>query len=284
MERIVHILFDPDAAIALQQAFDIDPTLRDEILVLEDDYRYGPIITIPDAWETRNVWLKTHLFPQQEEGNSAIFQEGKLRRQLRERMETDDQLHVWIWMTNHLREVCGYFSLLPWISEFDQRVELIYLHNLPFLNEKYQLFFPEKLSSIPAREYPKAKRLATPLSSEEMMADNEEWQKLQAQNSLLRGTSGERKCKDMAVDSYDDQLMKCCTPDWIRLTRLLNVFRQQSGIDIQDAFWIWRLQQLAANGLIQVQGEWFQKPMIRLAKNEQQTAADDVSAHQLKNS
>lgn len=284
VERIVHVLFDPDAVTFLQQAFDIDPTLRDDILVLEDDYRYGPVIANSHEWEIRKQWLKNHLFIQQEDDDKAVFQEGSLRQQLRENMNADEQLHVWIWMTNHLREVCGYFSLLPWISDFDQRVELIFLHNLPFLNEKFQLFFPEKISQIPAREYPKAKRLATPLSSEEMIADREEWQKLQQQNSLLRKIAGERKCTSIAVDSYDETLLKCCNTDWIRLSRLLSAIRQRSGMDIGDEFWIWRLKQMHASGLIEIQGEWHQKPLIRIAGGEQPAAqVNDLSADEMKN-
>ncbi|MBX5439539.1 MAG: DUF1835 domain-containing protein [Thermoflavifilum sp.] len=285
MERIVHVLFDPDAAHPLRQAFDIDPTLRDDILVLEDDYRFGPVVANPNVWEMRKQWLKDHLYGQRPDTEIIVFQEGLLRRQLRERMESDDQLHVWIWMTNHLREVCGYFALLPWISDFDQRVELIFLHNLPFLNEKYQVFFPEKLSQIPAREYPKAKRLATPLTTEEMLADSEEWQRLQQHNSLLRKASGERKCQHIPVESYDAALLKCCTAEGMRLTKLLSVFRQQTKTDIQDTFWIWRLQQMADRGLIEVQGEWLQKPWIRLAiDNPSEIQVKDSSIDEMENS
>lgn len=270
MERIIHIVFDPISAQALQQAFDIDPTLRDDILILEDDYTYGPVIVDTHNWDERKEWLKTAVYPEKNEQDIAALQEGTRRNQLTQRMNEDQNLYLWIWMTNHIREVCGYFSLLPWIKDFYSRVEIIFLHNLPFLNEKKQLFFPEALYQIPSAEYPKAKRLASTLSYEEMMADMELWQQLYQQNSLLRKIAGEKKCLSIDVESYDHLLLQSCSTEWNKISRVLQSVRQQK-LPVPELFLLWRLRKLVDTRQLEIQGEWNTRSQIRLTSLANQT-------------
>ncbi|MCL6523814.1 MAG: DUF1835 domain-containing protein [Thermoflavifilum sp.] len=280
MERIIHIVFDQDSAQALQQAFEIDPTLRDDIVVLTDDYTYGPIVINIDQWNQRKTWLQTFIFPYNNSQPSDVLNEVEQRQKLHQRMHEEEDLHLWIWMTNHPKEVCGYFSLLPWIQNFDQRVESIFLHNLPFLNQHKQLFFPEQLSQIPANEYPKAKRLATPISREDMLADLELWQQLQTQNSLLRKVTSEKKCTSIAVDTYDQLLLKQCSTNWTRISKILQGVYQQKEYISAD-FLIWRLRELTQAHLLELQGEWHQKPLVRLFPHQEvENASSNINNEQ----
>ena len=67
------------------------------------------------------------------------------------------------------------------------------LNNLPFINEKGNVFYPVSLSEIPAREFVKARKLARPVSAAEFETDPDEWTRLASENKNLRVLEGGKK-------------------------------------------------------------------------------------------
>ena len=55
-------------------------------------------------------------------------------------------------------------AALSQLAEFQGRIFILYLNNLPFINEKGAIFYPTTLFSIPPKEFIKAKKLARPVT------------------------------------------------------------------------------------------------------------------------
>src|SRR5258708_28413103 len=85
---------------------------------------------------------------------------------------------VWIGAGQNKNDVSGYYWLMSQLKDFQGRIFILYLNNLPFINEKGHIFYPVNLSEIPAREFIKARKLARPITLSEFEIDPAERSKL----------------------------------------------------------------------------------------------------------
>jgi hypothetical protein len=89
--------------------------------------------------------------------------------------EPDEQ--VWIWMGQNVHDVCGYYWLMSQLKDYQGRIHVLYLNNLPFINEKGNIFYPTSLYEIQPKEFLKAKNWRGPLRLSEFEVDPDEWKK-----------------------------------------------------------------------------------------------------------
>src|SRR5690606_20183256 len=115
-----------------------------------------------------------------------------------QKMRSDEDNEVWIWAGQNTRDVCGYYALLAPLSDFLGRVHLIYLNNLPFINEKGSIFYPTQLSEILPKEFLKARKLAREITAAEVEMDGEEWRRLKMENAPVRLLEGGKKISSQA--------------------------------------------------------------------------------------
>lgn len=265
MERILHILFDAAGAPNLETSFRIDPTLADDILVLEEDWSCGPWDREPGL-PHRLEWSRSCMGEPEKPGPD------RESRNLAERLRQTDDLVLWFWVASNSRDICG-FQRLAWdLREFPSRLECIYLNNLPFLNERLQLFFPRFLAELPAREFPKAKRLAGPLSSQQWEAVLEGERELSLRNGVLRMGSGIGKIVTLNPDAFDGELLALCRGDWLKASRVAHqVFRKNQG-SVSESYLLGRIRELAGAGNIQVQGDFYLRREFDIKIPEQGTA------------
>lgn len=66
----------------------------------------------------------------------------------------------------------------------------MYLNNLPFINEKGSIFYPDHIGNIPPRELVKAKKLARQVTVSEFEIDPDEWTRLQNEEKDVRILEG----------------------------------------------------------------------------------------------
>lgn len=256
---MIHIVFnEPDIAV-LKQAIELDESLQGEVLLIRDDYAVGPIQDLyrGEGREARQAWWKEVLSggdyetkittPEVDDYKTVAELVGTLRRNPEE--------FVWIWAAQNKHDVSGYYWLLHFMKEFQGRVFILYLNNLPFLNEKGQLFYPTWLSTIPPKEYLKAKKLARPITLSEFEVDPDEWLKLAADNKGVRILEGGKKLAQYTYDYYDADLKKFITADWQKAGKIIQQFLSKNKQTTGDAYLLWRLKTLAATGGIEVQGE-----------------------------
>lgn len=254
-----HIVFNEPDVDVLKQAIALDENLQGELILIRDDYAVGPIADIyrGEGREVRENWWKEVLAGGDYEGKAGSGEVDDLKTvaELVGTLRRDPDAIVWIWAAQNKHDVSGYYWLLHFMKEFQGRVFILYLNNLPFLNEKGQLFYPSWLSSIPPKEFLKAKKLARPITLSEFEVDPDEWLRLAGENKGVRILEGGKKLVQYDYDFFDADLQKFITSDWQKAGRILHQFLTKNKHTTGDAYLLWRLKQLVNTGNYDIQGE-----------------------------
>jgi hypothetical protein len=144
---------------------------------------------------------------------------------------------------------------MPQLKEYQGRIMILYLNNLPFINEKGQLFYPLNVHDILPKEAVKAKKLARPITLSEFEVDPDEWKRLCDENSAVRILEGGKKIAGKDISFYDDEIMKNLTGEWQKATRVLSNTLHRMKIKTGDVFIMWRLKHLISEGKIETMGD-----------------------------
>lgn len=256
---MIHLVFnEPDIAV-LKQAIELDESLQGEVIQIKDDYAVGPLenIYIGEGKEARKNWWREVLAGGDYDGKADTDEvdDYKTIAELVGTMRRNEEEKVWIWAAQNKHDVSGYYWLLKYMQEFQGRVFILYLNNLPFINEKGQIFYPTWLSTIPPKEFLKAKKLARPITLSEFEVDPDEWAKLCSENKGVRLLEGGKKLSQAGYDFYDEELKKFITADWQKASKIINQFLTKAKQTTGDAYMLWRLKQMLAAGEYDVQGE-----------------------------
>ncbi len=253
---MTHIVFNEAAAAVLQQAIELDESLQGEIVTIQDDYSVGPLqdIYVGEGMEARRQWWKEVReggdFEQRESPNDANTIAGVVGNLRRNDTET-----VWIWAAQNKQDVCGYYWLLHYLKEFQGRVMILYLNNLPFINEKGNIFYPVSLQEIAPKEFLKARKLARDITPSEFEVDPDEWLKLMAENKGVRILEGGKKLQQQDYSFYDADLKKQVTGDWQKASKILQHYFGKAKHTTGEDYLLWRLKKMIADSLFDVQGK-----------------------------
>jgi hypothetical protein len=256
---MIHIVFNEADISVLQQAIALDESLQGEVIQIKDDYAVGPLENIykGEGREQRLQWWRDVLTGGDYDGkvDTGEVDDYKTIAEIVGTMRRDSGEVLWIWAAQNKHDVSGYYWMLHFIKEFQGRVFILYLNNLPFLNEKGQLFYPSWLSTIPPKEFLKAKKLARPITLSEFEVDPDEWLKLCGENKGVRILEGGKKLVQGDYDFYDADLKKFITGDWQKASRIIHQFNAKNKHTTGDAYLLWRLKKLIGEGGLDVQGE-----------------------------
>jgi hypothetical protein len=257
---MIHIVFQYNDVEVLRKAFELDPSFQGQIIEMKDELAVGPIrdIFTAEGIEARRQWWRDILAGGDYDGlvdrNEAGDDSAKvaaLTAQLRE----DPKEIVWIWAAQNKHDVSGYYWLMSQLAEFQGRIFILYLNNLPFINEKGMLFYPNNLFEIPSREFLKARKLARPITLSEFEIDPDEWLRLSQEDKGVRILEGGKKLSQHPYEYYDEELRKFITGDWIKVSKLIGQFLSKAKQTTGDAYMLWRIKQLVAAGELDAQGE-----------------------------
>ena len=174
---------------------------------------------------------------------------------LKEKLSQDPSEVAWIWAAQNKHDVSGYYWLMSQLKDLQGRIFILYLNNLPFINEKGSIFYPVNLFEIPAREFLKARKLARPITLSEFEIDPDEWSRLCNEEKGVRILEGGKKLVQYGYDFYDEDLKKFITGDWVKASKLIHQFLNKAKQTTGDAYLLWRLKQLIAAGVIEFQGD-----------------------------
>jgi hypothetical protein len=164
--------------------------------------------------------------------------------QLCKKLEEDENEVLWIWAAQNKHDVSGYYWLTSQLQNWQGRVYILYLNNLPFLNEKGSIFYPQWLSQIPAKEFLKAKKLARLMTPSEFEVDGDEWKKLCGEGKMVRLLEGGKKLSQDNEDYYDKALAKYVYGDFAKAHRIISQFMSKEKETTGDVFLTWRLKLL----------------------------------------
>ncbi|HEX8462556.1 MAG TPA: DUF3658 domain-containing protein, partial [Segetibacter sp.] len=161
---------------------------------------------------------------------------------------------VWIWAAQNKHDVSGYYWLMSQLKEFQGRIFILYLNNLPFINEKGNIFYPTALYQIQAKEFVKAKKLRRPITLSEFEVDTDEWAKHCAEDKGVRILEGGKKLVQKGYDFYDEELLKFVSKDWQKMSKIFQQYYNKVKETTGDAYLLWRINQMIHQGKIEMQG------------------------------
>jgi hypothetical protein len=255
----MHIVFQREDINTLSKSFDLDESLRDEIVEIKDDYAVGPLKDIysVEGIEERKQWWRQVLSEGDLDGQveTGEVNDSKIVEEIIGKLLNNPREKIWIWVAPNKHDVSGYYWLMAQLKEFAGRIYILSLNNLPFINDKGNIFYPVNLSEIPPREFVKAKKLARPITPSEFELDADEWTKICNENKMVRILEGAKKLSQHDENFYDKYLLEFISNDWQKANKVIQQFLNKSKHTTGDMFMLWRLKELIANNLIDAQGE-----------------------------
>ncbi|MEX0636841.1 MAG: DUF1835 domain-containing protein [Ferruginibacter sp.] len=255
---MIHIVFNEPDVKVLNEAIALDETgsINGEVILIRDDYAVGPLENcyIGEGIQARRHWWK-EVLAGGEYAAKADADDYNTIAEIGAKLRGNEGENVWIWAAQNNHDVCGYYWLLHFMKEFQGRVHILYLNNLPFFNEKGHIFYPNWLSEIPAKEFLKAKKLCREITLSEFEVDPDEWTKLCNENKGVRLLEGGKKLVQQGYDYYDIELKKFVTADWQKASKIIHQFLNKSKQTTGDAYLLWRLKVMIAQEMFDVQGK-----------------------------
>ncbi|MFM7645601.1 MAG: DUF1835 domain-containing protein [Sphingomonadales bacterium] len=255
---MIHIVFNEGEVDLLKEVMLLDASLEGPVLLIADDYAVGPIAALDSAEgiQQRKLWWKELLSgsPYGEERIDQL-QDSAVVLSIIEHLDRDPAEECWIWMGQNQHDVAGYYWLIPQLRGFQSRVMVLYMNNLPFLNEKGQLFYPTFLSEIRPAEFLKAKKLARPVTLSEFEIDPDEWNKLSQENGMVRWLEGGKKLISKDINCYDQEIRRFVSGDWQKTNRLLHQLQTRMKNRTGDVFLMGRIRSLVGAGILESKGD-----------------------------
>ena len=254
---MIHIVFQEADIAALEKSFELDETLQGDIIQIKDDFAVGPLADIytEEGIEARKQWQREVLAGGDYDGHvdSGAVDDAKTVANLKERLDNNADEFIWIWAAQNKHDVSGYYWLMSQLKDYQGRIFILYLNNLP-LNEKGNLFYPENLFEIPAKEFVKAKKLAREITPSEFEVDPDEWTKTCNENKGVRLLKGKKKLVQEEYDFYDAELKKLVTGDWQKASKIIHTHLTKAKHTTGDMYLLWRLKLMTAADMFDVQG------------------------------
>lgn len=254
---MIHIVFEQANIEALSKAFDLDESLRGDIIEIKDDFAVGPIVDIYDTYgyqQRRDWWKELLQYSPYAEQMDLVDDKLTVHNLLKTLSENEER--VWIWMGQNQHDVCGYYWLMSQLKDYQGRLDVLYLNNLPFINEKGQIFYPKHLFEIQPKEFIKAKKLAREITLSEFEVDPDEWKKLCNENAVVRILEGGKKIVSKEDSFYDKEILSAIGNDGQKLNKVLHNILTKMKVQTGDVFLVWRMQELAKQMKLEIVGDW----------------------------
>jgi len=256
---MIHVVFQQADIHTLKKAIELDETLAGDVIQIRDDFAVGPIenLDTEEGWATRENWWRSLLndSPYANENLVGSFDDRKTVEEIKQRLNENEKEELWIWMGQNQHDVCSYYWIISQLKDYQGKVVILYFNNLPFINDKGQIFYPTALHEILPKEFLKAKKLNRKVTLSEFEVDPDEWTRLQNEDKGVRLLEGGKKLGQKDHDFYDEELKKFITNDWQKASKIINTYLNKSKHTTGDAYLLWRLKQLIAAGVYDAQGE-----------------------------
>lgn len=255
---MIHVVFNESETELMKKVIGLDETLAGEVVQVRDDFAVGPVagLDAEDGWQHRvNWWKDVSLGSPYAERPEALFDDRETVKQLKAKLDARPEEELWIWMGQNQHDVTGYYWLITQFRDYQGRVMILYLNNLPFINEKGQLFYPSWLHEIQPKEFLKAKKLARPVTLSEFEIDPDEWKRIAEENAMVRILEGGKKIVGKDESFYDGEILKNITGEWQKATRVLTNTLHRMKIKTGDIFLMWRMKHLVLAGKIMATGD-----------------------------
>jgi hypothetical protein len=255
---ILHIVFQQADVSVLQKAIALDQSLAGTIFEIKDEFGVGPLenIDTQEGWQGRVNWWRelVHASPYRD-NLVGSFDDRRTVEKLKKRLDADEKKEAWIWIGQNQHDVCGYYWLISQLKNYQGRIMVLYLNNLPFINEKGSIFYPTALHDIEPKEFLKAKKLCRKVTLSEFELDPDEWSKLVGENAMVRILEGGKKIAGKEENFYDEDILKGLTKEWQKVSRAMHNILSKMKIKTGDVFLLWRMKKLVEEGRLEINGD-----------------------------
>ena len=256
---MIHIVFQEADIDVLKKAQELDEALAGDIQIVRDDYAVGPIQNIyePEGYQARRQYWKDLLefSPYNTDQLMEMVDDRLMAHNLKRTLDENESEIAWIWMGQNQHDVCGYYWLVSQLKEYQGRIYVLYLNNLPFINEKGQIFYPTALHQIQPKEFLKAKKLARKVTLSEFEVDPDEWKKLMDENAAVRILEGGKKIVSREESFYDKDILAALTSEAQKGNKAMQNILSKMKIKTGDVTLLWRMKALAEDGKLELNGE-----------------------------
>jgi hypothetical protein len=254
---LLHIVFQEADIDVLKKAIELDESLQGGVILIRDDYAVGPIDRLDETagWQQRRDWWKELLMYSPYGDITDMVNDRLTVHNLIKQLDEDPKLSIWIWMGQNQHDVCGYYWLISQLKEYQGRVYVLYMNNLPFINEKGSIFYPTAIHEILPKEFLKAKKLNRQVTLSEFEVDPDEWNRLCSENEMVRILEGGKKIVSKGSDFYDQEILKALSSEWQKGNRFMHQLLGKMKIKTGDVFLLWRMKVLSEDGKVEINGE-----------------------------
>jgi hypothetical protein len=256
---MIHIVFQEADVAVLQKVIELDESLSGDVRIIRDDYAVGPLGEIygPEGYQLRREWWKQllELSPYNTDQLMGMVDDRLAVHNLKKDLDENPKEELWLWMGQNQHDVCGYYWLISQLKDYQGRVVVLYFNNLPFINEKGQIFYPTILSEIQPKEFLKAKKLNRKVTLSEFEVDPDEWKRLCTESATVRILEGGKKIVGKDEDFYDKEILSGLSTDWQKGNRAMQNVLGKMKIKTGDVYLLWRMKKLAEEEKVEINGE-----------------------------
>jgi hypothetical protein len=281
---MIHIVFQQSDVNTLQKAIELDETLQGEIFLIRDDFAVGPLSALDtdEGWTNRKNWWVSLLSetPYSKEIASE-FDDRKTVEEIKLLLQQDSSTELWIWMGQNQHDVCSYYWLISSLKPYQGQIIVLYLNNLPFINEKGQIFYPTTLHEIQPKEFLKAKKLNRKVTLSEFEVDPDEWNRLVNENAMVRILEGGKKIVGKSESFYDQDILNGLSTEWQKGNKAISHILGKMKIKTGDVYLLWRIKHLAAESKIEITGDpikGWKEFEIRLKSNQPEIVTSEENS------
>ena len=284
---MIHVVFQEADIEVLNKAIELDESLQGEVVIIRDDFAVGPLGDIyeTEGYQARRDWWKSlvDISPYNSEQLLNLVDDKLTVHNLKKALDENEKEELWIWMGQNQHDVCGYYWLISQLATYQGRVFVLYMNNLPFINEKGHIFYPTNLFEIQPKEFLKAKKLNRKVTLSEFEVDPDEWRKLCMDNAMIRVLEGVKKIVSKGDDFYDSDIVKGLSNEWLKGNRAMHNILAKMKIKTGDVFLLWRIRNLAEGGVVEINGDTskgWKDFEIKLKSASQETVANTETVNE----
>jgi hypothetical protein len=256
---MIHVVFQEADIAVLTKAIELDESLAGEIKIVRDDYAVGPIDNLfeTEGYQARREWCKGLLetSPYDTEQLMNLVDDWLAVHNLKKELDENEEQVIWIWIGQNQHDVCGYYWLISQLKNYQGRIYVLFLNNLPFINEKGLIFYPTALHEIQPKEFLKAKKLNRKVTLSEFELDPDEWKRLSTENAIVRILEGGKKIAGKEESFYDKDILSALNNEWQKGNRAMQGILSKMKVKTGDVFLLWRMRKLAAEDQIEINGD-----------------------------
>jgi len=249
---MIHIVFSEANKTLIEEMQALDDSLLGKIVAFNDDLSIGPIADLhtDEGNRERMAWHAEKLTDTGYEEKKEQTEEGDTIEKIKQCLDEDSEQRVCFWIAQNAQDIVGYYRYMGELKEYESRVEMVFLNNLPFISEKGGLFYPTHLAELPAKELYKARKVTRTLTAADFELDAEEWRRMMAENAPVRKLEGAKKIVAAKENILDSEIMNNLSAQWQKSWRVVSNCIHRIKPKMSDVFYYWRLKTFVESGLI----------------------------------